>query len=142
MVHERLESRWSIAESKEHDGRFKESKRSDKCSFSLVFFANANIIKSPPDIEFGENCGVLHIVNQFRDKRQGVGIADGMGVQVSIVLARTERTIFLCYKEKGGSLRGFGRYNSSSLKVFIDEGFAHFLFLWVERVHFSDLGNE
>ena len=65
-----------------------------------------------------------------------------MGVQVSIVLARTEQAIFLCYKEKGGSLREFGRDNSSGLKVFIDEGLACFLFLWVERIHLSDLGNE
>ena len=65
-----------------------------------------------------------------------------MGVQVSIVLARTEQAIFLCYKEKEGSLRGFGRDNSSGLKVFIDEGLACFLFLWVERIHLSDLGNE
>ena len=118
MVHEGLESRWSIAEPKEHDGRFKESKRSDERSFPLVFFMNANVIKSPSDVELSEDRGVLHVVNQFGDKRQGVGIADIMGVQVSIVLARTERAIFLCYKEKGSGLWGFGRDNLSGLKVF------------------------
>ena len=65
-----------------------------------------------------------------------------MGVQVSIVLARMKRTVFLCHKEKGGGLWGFGWDNSSSLKVFIDKGLACFLFLWVEGVHLSDLRNE
>ena len=63
VVHERLESGWSITEPKEHDGRFKESKRSDECSFPLVFFANANVVKPPSDVELGEDCGVLHVVD-------------------------------------------------------------------------------
>ena len=142
MIHERLESRWSVTEPEEHDGRFKESERSDERSLPLVFFANMNVVKSPSDIKLGENHGVFHIVNQFRDKRQGVGIGDGMGVQVPIVLTGMKRTIFRCYKEKGGGLWGFGRDNLSSLKVFIDEGLACFLFLWVEGVHLSDLRNE
>ena len=142
MVHERLESGWSVAEPKEHDGGFKESERSDECSFPLVLFANATVVESPSYVEPGKDRGVFHVVNQFRNKRQGVCIANSMGVQVLVVLARMERTIFLCYKEKRGSLWGFGQDNSSGLKVFIDEGLACFLFLWVERVYFSDLGNE
>ena len=142
MVHERLESGWSITEPKEHDGRFKESKRSDECSFPLVFFVNTNVVESPSDIKLGEYHQVLHVVNQFGNKRQGVGIADSMGIQVPIILARAKRTIFLCYKEKGSGLWGLGWNNSSGLKVFIDEHLACLLFLWVERVYLDDLWDE
>ena len=63
VVHERLECGRSIAEPEEHDGGFKESKRSDESSFPLVIFMNANVVESPSDIELGENCGVFHIVD-------------------------------------------------------------------------------
>ena len=80
MVHKGLENGWSVAKPEEHDSRFKESKRSDECSFPLVFLANTNVVESPSDIKLGEYCGVLHVVNQFGDKRQGICIADSMGI--------------------------------------------------------------
>ena len=90
MIHKRLKSGWSITEPKEHDSGFKESKRSDERSFPLVFFANANVVESPSDIELGKDHGVLHIVDQFGNKGQGVRVVDSVGVQVPIVLARAK----------------------------------------------------
>ena len=55
MVHERLEGRWSVAETEEHNGRFKESERSDERSLPLVFLANANVVESPSDVELGKD---------------------------------------------------------------------------------------
>ena len=63
----------------------------------------------------------------------------GVGVQVSIVLARAKGTIFLGNKEEGSSLGRFGWDDSSSLKMFIYESFASFLFLEVEGIYFGDL---
>ena len=60
VVHKGLESGWSIAEPKEHDGRFKESERGDERSLPLVFFSDVNVIESPLDVELGKDCGVLH----------------------------------------------------------------------------------
>ena len=68
MIHERLEGRWSVAETKEHNGRFEEAKRGDECSFPLVFFMNADIVKSPLDVELSKYRGILHVVNQFGDE--------------------------------------------------------------------------
>ena len=68
MIHERLEGRWSIAETKEHNGRFKEAKRGDECSFPLVLFADADVVESPSDIELSKYRGVFHVVNQFWNK--------------------------------------------------------------------------
>ena len=47
-----------------------------------------------------------------------------------------------CNKEEGSGLWGFGWDDLSSLKVFIDECLAGFLFLRVERVYLGDLWNE
>ena len=87
MVHERLEGRGSIAETKEHNGGFEETKRGDECSLPLVFFSDADVVKSPLDIELSKYCRVFHVIDQFRDKGQRICVANSMGVQVSIVLA-------------------------------------------------------
>ena len=68
MIHEGLKSGWSIAEPKEHDGGFKESKRGDEHSLPLIFFLNMNVIEFPLNVEFGKNHGVFHVIDQFRDK--------------------------------------------------------------------------
>ena len=90
MVHERLEGRWSVAETKEHDGRLEESERSDECSLPLVFLANADVVESPSDVELSKYRGVFHVVDQFGNKGQGIHVADSVGVQVSVVLTRAE----------------------------------------------------
>ena len=142
MVHERLEGRWAVAETKEHDGRFKESERSNECSLLLVFFTDADIVKSPLDVKLGKYRGVFHVVDQFRDEGQGVCIADGMRVQVMIILAGAERTVLLCNKEERSGLWGLGWNDLPGLKVFVNKHLACLLFLWVERVYLRDLRNE
>ena len=63
MVHECLEHRRSIAETKKHDCGFIEAEGSDECGLRLIFCSNANVVISPPDIKFGEESGVFHIIN-------------------------------------------------------------------------------
>ena len=67
---------------------------------------------------------------------------DGMAVKVVIVLTQTECSILLWDEEELGSLWGLGRYNVSSLEMFIDESLAGFLFGRVKRINFCDLGDE
>ena len=54
MIHESLESGWSIAKVEEYNCRFKQAKRGDKGCFSLVQFLDANIVVSPSNVKFGE----------------------------------------------------------------------------------------
>ena len=68
MVHERLESRWSVAETEEHDGRFKETKRGNECSLPLIFLTNADVVESPSDVELSKYRGVFHVVDEFWDE--------------------------------------------------------------------------
>ena len=54
MVHEGLKSAGGIAESEEHDSWFKKSKRSDECSFPLIFLMNMDVVVTPANVEFSE----------------------------------------------------------------------------------------
>ena len=68
VIHEGLECGWHIAKPKEHYYWFEESKGSDKGGFPLVFFTNMDVVVAPPDIEFHEEGGIFHVVNEFWDK--------------------------------------------------------------------------
>ena len=64
---------------------------------------------------------------------------DGVAVKGAIILAGTECSILFRNEEEWSGLWGFGGYNVSSLKMFIDESFASFLFSRVKRIDFRDL---
>ena len=49
---------------------------------------NMDVVISPPDVEFCEEGGILHVVGEFGDEEQRVCILDGVGIKISVVLAR------------------------------------------------------
>ena len=65
-----------------------------------------------------------------------------MAVKVAIVLTRVECSILFRNEEEWGSLWGFGEYNASGLKMFIDESLASFLFSRVKGIDLCDLGDK
>ena len=67
---------------------------------------------------------------------------DGVGIQVTIILARAKSSVFLWDKEEWGSLRGFGRDNITSFEMFLNKGFACIFFSRIEQVDFGNLRNE
>ena len=87
VVHEGLEGGGSVAESKEHDSGFKESHGGDESTLPLIFFSDANVVISPMNVEFGEQGGFFHVVNELRNQGERIGVSDGVGVQVVVVLA-------------------------------------------------------
>ena len=87
MVHESLEGGGSVAEPKEHDGGFKESYGGDESSLPLIFLSDANVVISPTNVKFGEQDGFFHVVDEFGDQGERIGISDSVGVQVARVLA-------------------------------------------------------
>ena len=89
VVHKGLECRWCIAKPEEHHCWFKEPQGGDEGGFPLVFFMNADLVIAPSDIKLHEKSGILHVVNEFRDKQQRVCILDGVGIKILVVLART-----------------------------------------------------
>ena len=107
MIHERLKSRRGVAEPKEHYCGFKEAKRSDECHFPLVFLPNANVVIAPSNIKLGEQCGVLHIIDQLWDEGERIPIANSVGIEILIILAWSQGSVFFGYKEKWRGLWGF-----------------------------------
>ena len=142
VVHERLESGRGVAEPKKHYGGFKETKRGDECHFPLIFLSDADIVITPSNIEFGEQCGVLHVIDQLRDEGERISVANSVGVEISIILTRSQSSVLLRYEEKRRGLWGLQGYNTSRLQVFINECPAGVLFCRVERVYFSNFRNE
>ena len=89
VVHESLEGGGSVAEPKEHDGGLEESHGGDESGLPLIFLSDVNVVISPSNVKFGEQGGFFHVINEFRDQGERIGISDSVGVQVVIVLART-----------------------------------------------------
>ena len=142
MIHECLKSRRGVAEPEEHYSGFKEAERSDEHCFPLVLLPDANVVITPTNIELGEQCRVLHIIDQLRDEGERIPVANSVGIEISIVLAQSQGSVLFGYKEKRRGLWGLRGQNVSCFQVFIDECFAGIFFCWVERVYFSNLRNE
>ena len=87
MVHESLEGGRGVAETKEHNGWFEESKWGDEGSLPLVFLSDAYVVIPPSYIELGEEVSVLHVIDERGNEREGVGVSDGVTVEISVVLA-------------------------------------------------------
>ena len=107
MVHESLEGGGSIAESKEHDSGFKESHGGNESGFPLIFLLDADVVISRTNVEFGEQGGLLHVINEFWDEGEWIGISDSVGVQVVVILTWAKGSVLLWYEEEGGGLGGF-----------------------------------
>ena len=106
MIHEHLKSGRGVAEPKKHYGGFKEAKRGDECCFPLVFLSDANVVITPSNIKFSEQCRVLHIIDQLRDEGKRIPVANSVGVEISIVLARSQGSVLLGHEEKWRGLWG------------------------------------
>ena len=104
VIHKSLEGGRGVAKSKEHDSWFEEPLVSDKGSLPLVSLLDPNIVISRPDIHFGEDRCSFELVDEVGDQGKGIGILDGMLVQVAVVLTRAKGTILFSYEEKWGCL--------------------------------------
>ena len=89
MIHECLKSWRSVTKTKEHHSGFKEAERSDECRFPLVFLLNMNVVIAPSNIKLSEQCGVLHIVDQFWNEGERISIMNSVGIEIMIILARS-----------------------------------------------------
>ena len=142
MIHEHLKSWRGVTETKEHYSGFKEAERSNECRFPLVFLLNANVVIAPSNIKLGEQCGVLHIIDQLRDEGERIPVVNGVGIEIAIILAWSQGSILFGHEEKQRGLWRFRGQNSSCFQVFINEGFAGLLLCRVERVYLAILGTK
>ena len=102
---------------------------SDEGRFPLVAILDSYIVVPPVDVELGENLGVSQLVYEIGDEGKGVGVADGVFIEVTIVLAWAKSSVLLFDEEERGGLGGVGRADLSGGKVFVEEIFSGFTFI-------------
>ena len=108
VIHEALKSSRGVVKTEEHNGRFEQSSVGDEGCLPLMSILDADIVVPPSDIELGEVFCILELIDRIRDEGEGVGISDGVFIQVVVVLAGMEFPILLLDKKERGGLGGIG----------------------------------
>jgi len=118
VIHESLERGGGVGETEEHDGGFEEPLMGDEGGFPLVSVLDADIVVSPSYVELGEDLGVSKFIDEVGDEGKGIGITNGMFVEVAVVLAGAESAILLFDEEEGCGLGGIRGADLSGFEVF------------------------
>ena len=108
VVHEPLEGGGGVGESKKHHCGFKESFMGDEGRLPLVTIFDSYVVVSPADVELSKYLGVSQFVHEVGDERKGVGVVDGVFVDITVVLARAESSVLLFDEEERRGLGGVG----------------------------------
>ena len=119
VVHESLECCGGVGEPEEHHGRLEEPLMGDEGGFPLVSIFDPYVVISPADVELSENFSIPQFIYEVGDERKGIGVADGVFVDIAVVLAGAESSILLFDEEERGCLGGIGRADLSRGEVFI-----------------------
>ena len=114
VIHESLKCGGGVAKTREHDSGFKKSFVGDESRFPLVTVFDADVVVPPTNVELGKVASIFQLVHEVGDEGKGVGIAGGVFVEISVILAGTKLAILLLDKEEGRCLRGVGRTDLSS----------------------------
>jgi hypothetical protein len=85
LCHSSAESGGGVGETEKHNARLKESNGSFEGGFVLVFFSDADIFVSPPDVEFGEELLPLEFFDDGINEREWVSVTDGPWVEDLVV---------------------------------------------------------
>ena len=101
VVHETLERGRGVGESKEHHRGFEEPSVGDEGGLPLVSVLDPYVIVPPSDVELGKDLSISQFVYEVGDERKGIGVANGVFVDVAIVLTRAESSVFLFDEEEG-----------------------------------------
>ena len=121
FVHHSLEHSQGVAESKEHDSGFIESLVANEHSFPFVSFLDSYVIVSPPKVYLHEVLRSLELVDELRDKREGVVISYCMLVQVLVVLNHPLSSVLLWHEEYGRRLFRLGQADIPFGELLVDE---------------------
>ena len=71
----------------------------DEGCLPLMAVLDSYIVVSPVNVKLGEDFGISQLIYEVGDEGKGVGIANSVFVDVMIVLARAESSVFL-FNEK------------------------------------------
>jgi len=110
-----LEGSQTVSHSKEHYQGFKQASISSEGCLPLVSGLNANVVKTPTDIQLGEVSGPVELEHEFRDQWKRVLVLDRHRVECSIVLNQLEQAVLFLDEEHWSCHRGFGGADSSGV---------------------------
>jgi hypothetical protein len=99
IVHHCLEGGGRVFESEKHHQGFVEAVVSTKRRLPLVTLLHSNILVPPSHVELGEEFCTAKLIYQFRDKGKRISILDRDGVECTIVLYKTKRSVLLFDEE-------------------------------------------
>jgi hypothetical protein len=125
-----LEGGGRICETEEHYLRLKQASIGGERSLPFVARFNTNVVVPPPNIEFGEDAGVLKMIDDIQGQGKGIPILDGKVIQLSVVLDKSESSILFLNEKDRGSDWGFGRDNVAFTQVFLQEPIQFLLFVY------------
>src|SRR6266702_3765472 len=100
VVHHGLEGHWQVGECKVHDRRFEKSISGFKRCLLFVSFTNAYVVVPPSNVELCVDVCVTEIADEVRDQGKGVLIPNGKGVDLMVVLHRSQFTVLFVDKEE------------------------------------------
>jgi hypothetical protein len=83
--HRLAESRWGIGQAKEHYIGFVCAKWSFEGSFPPILFFDLDVIETPSQVYFREQCLPLEFIDDAPNKREWVYVSYSQGVQGSVV---------------------------------------------------------
>jgi len=86
VIHHSLEDGRTVGHSEEHHERLKEAAVGAEGCFPFISGLDAYIIETPADVKFCEVPGSAELGDKLGDKKEGVPVLDGYGVQRAIVL--------------------------------------------------------
>ncbi|KIJ07641.1 hypothetical protein PAXINDRAFT_90090, partial [Paxillus involutus ATCC 200175] len=89
VIHQRLECWRGVAKSEEHYIWFEESMGRDERRLPTITRFDLNIVVSPSDIEFRKDLRSFEFINEVGNEGKGIRVLDSVGVQISVILART-----------------------------------------------------
>ena len=103
-IHHHLKGGRGIGQSKEHDCRFEEPFWGKERRFPFVSLFDTDIVVSPTYIEFSEEGATGKAVNGLGNEGRHVAVLLSPSVDGSVVLDRTELSVFLFDKEEVGGV--------------------------------------
>ena len=124
--------------SEEHDQRLIETIGCDEHSLPFVPFLNLDVIVPPSYIYLGEVLSSFQLVDESQDEGERIGVLNCVLIEVPIVLARVEPSIFCLNKEEGRGLWRLQFLDFARLKMFVNELLTCVHLFRVQGIGFGD----
>ncbi|EJF55305.1 hypothetical protein DICSQDRAFT_74684 [Dichomitus squalens LYAD-421 SS1] len=121
IVHHGLKGGGQVTKPKEHYCGFEESLLALEGCLPLVSVPDPNVVVARAQVHLRENGSSLQLVDQGLHEGDRVDVLHGSFIQITIVLAGSQRAILLSDEEEWGHHGGCGVADVSLSKVFFNE---------------------